>query len=154
MIGPPTDNTASVAVQGGAAAIVAAFFRDAFLLAAPFLLVAVAVIGVDLYFGLKAAAHRGENIRASRAIRRTLGKAVEYLSWVILASTLSIAFDFQPLTKIILGVVIGIELMSIISNYLEMKGKTVTGLETFFLKLLGRKLNADTSDIVIKDKQQ
>ena len=146
----PTDTT-SIVVQGGAATLAVAFLQDTLDLAFPFLVVAGVVIIVDLIFGVQAAHKRGEDVRASKAIRRTIGKSVEYLSWVILGATLAIAFEWPSLSKWIIGVAISIELMSIISNWLALHGKKVTGLEEFAKGVLRDKTGHDASMIQITD---
>lgn len=146
----PTDTT-SVVIQGGAATLAVAFLRNTLDLAFPFLVVAGVVIIVDLIFGVKAAAQRGEVVRASKAIRRTIGKAVEYLSWVILGATLAIAFEWPPLSKIIIGVAISIELLSIVSNWLSLHGKKISGLEEFAKEFIKDKTGTDASMIHITD---
>lgn len=146
----PTDTT-SVIVQGGAATLAVAFLRDTLDLAFPFLIVAGVVILVDLFFGVQAAHKRGEDVRASKAIRRTIGKAVEYLSWVILGATMAIAFEWPPLSKVIIGVAISIELLSIVSNWLALHGKKITGLEDFAKGVIQDKTGHDTSMIHITD---
>lgn len=149
----PTDTT-SVVIQGGAATLAVAFLRNTLDLAFPFLVVAGVVIIVDLIFGVKAAAQRGEVVRASKAIRRTIGKAVEYLSWVILGATLAIAFEWPPLSKIIIGVAISIELLSIVSNWLSLHGKKISGLEEFAKEVIKDKTGHDASMIHITDAEQ
>ena len=146
----PTD-TASVVVPGGAAALAVAFLRDTLDLAVPFLVVAAVVIVVDLIFGIAAARKRGEEVRASRAIRRTVGKAVEYLSWVILGATLAIAFEWPPLAKLLVGIAISIELLSIVQNWLLLHGKKISGLGAFAQGVIKDKTGHDASMIQITD---
>ena len=120
----------------------------------PFLIVALLLIIVDLVFGIAAARKRNEIVRFSRALRRTVNKLVEYACWVILAASLAVAFDYKPLNWILLAVVIGNEMISILTNWLFVHGKKVTGLQDFFLALLGKKLDADTSGIHIEDAEK
>lgn len=120
----------------------------------PFLIVALLLIIVDLVFGIAAARKRNEIVRFSRALRRTVNKLVEYACWVILAASLAVAFDYKPLNWILLAVVIGNEMISILTNWLFVHGKKVTGLQEFFLRLLGKKLDADTSSIHIEDAEK
>ena len=54
----------------------------------PYLVIAAVVILIDLVFGIRAAQRKGDRIRISRAIRRTIGKAVEYFCWAVLASSM------------------------------------------------------------------
>lgn len=93
---------------------------------APWLLLGALVILVDLRFGIKAARKRGELVRTSRAIRRTLNKSIDYLGIVSLAEVLSRTFGVSlgvPIVSIgMLFIVYGIELSSILNNYFEYKG--------------------------------
>lgn len=146
-------DTPSVAVQGGAATVALAFLRNALDIAFPFLVVAGVVILVDLYFGVKAAIKRGEQVKASRAIRRTVGKAVEYLSWVILGATLALAFEWAPLSKVVIGFAIAIEFLSIVTNWMSLHGKRITGLEEFAKEVIEKKTGLNTDKIHIEDEQ-
>ena len=93
---------------------------------APWLLFAAALVIVDLRFGIMAARCRGEEIRLSRAVRRTVNKAVDYLSWVTLAELASQTFGLVIGVPIVsmgtLLLIYGIEFNSCMNNYLEYKG--------------------------------
>lgn len=93
---------------------------------APWLLLGAITIIVDLRFGIKAAKARGEKVRTSRAIRRTLNKAIDYLGIVSLAEMLSRTFGVSlgaPIVSMgMLFIIYGIEVTSILNNYFEYKG--------------------------------
>lgn len=93
---------------------------------APWLLLGMVLVFVDLRFGLLAAKARKEDIRPSRAWRRTLNKMVDYLCWVTLAEVCSRTFGLAlgaPIVSIaMLFIIYGIELNSCVNNYLEYKG--------------------------------
>lgn len=146
-----TTVTTQVAAQGSTSILMVAFFRNSLQLAMPFIVPALLLIFVDLIFGCMAAKRRGEDVRTSRAIRRTVDKIVSYTCWVILSATLAVAFDFPALNKIILGVVMGVELISVVTNYFFMRGKKITGIWETLLKIVGKKVDADLSDIKIED---
>ena len=57
-----------------------------------FLLAAFALVLADLKFGIEAARHRGETIRKSRAIRRSANKIIDYLCWILVATSFGEAF--------------------------------------------------------------
>lgn len=91
------------------------------------LLLALLVVLVDLRFGIRAARKRGETIRTSRAIRRTINKIVDYICWILLAGVLGEAFG-EPfgiplLPLLVLLVVFGCEINSCFSNYFESRGQ-------------------------------
>ena len=91
-----------------------------------FLLLAVILILGDLRFGIAAARKRGEHIRPSRAVRRSLNKLVDYICWLSIATVVGInfgsVFGLPLLSVIIMAVVCIIEMSSIVDKYLEYKG--------------------------------
>ena len=91
-----------------------------------FLILAIILILGDLRFGIAAAKKRGERIRPSRAVRRSINKLVDYICWLSIATVVGInfgtVFDIPLLSVIIMAIVCLIELSSIIDNYLEYKG--------------------------------
>lgn len=90
-----------------------------------FLVLAIVLILGDLRFGIAAARKRGEKIRPSRAVRRSLNKMVDYICWLSIATVVGVnfgsVFGLPLLSVIIMAVVCVIELSSIIDNYLEYK---------------------------------
>lgn len=91
-----------------------------------FLILAIILILGDLRFGIAAAKKRGEHIRPSRAVRRSLNKLVDYICWLSIATVVGVSFGsvfgLPLLSVIIMAVVCVIEMSSIIDNYLEYKG--------------------------------
>ena len=91
-----------------------------------FLILAIVLILGDLRFGIAAAKKRGEKIRPSRAVHRSLNKLVDYICWLSIATVVGInfgtVFGIPLLSVIIMAVVCIIEMSSIIDNYLEYKG--------------------------------
>lgn len=106
---------------------------------APWLLLGMVLVFVDLRFGLLAAKARKEDIRPSRAWRRTFNKMVDYLCWVTLAEVCSRTFGLAigaPIVSIaMLFAIYGIELNSCVNNYLEYKG---IKKKWNFFKLVGK----------------
>lgn len=91
------------------------------------MLLALVVVFVDLRFGIRAARVRGETIRTSRAIRRTINKIVDYICWILLAGVLGRAFgkpfSIPLLPLIVLLVIFGCEINSCFANYFESRGR-------------------------------
>ena len=144
-------STSGVIVQSGVTGAAITFFSDTIISMTPYLLVSVILILVDLYFGVKAALHRGETVRLSRAFRRTVGKMFEYLCWVTVSATLGVAFDASFIIWVILGFVMGNEVLSIITNWLESHNKRLVGFNPF--KAVGEKIGVDLSDVHIEKKE-
>ena len=144
------ESTAGIIVQSGVTGAAITFFSDTVISMTPYLIVSLILILVDLYFGVKAALHRGETVRISRAFRRTVGKMFEYLCWVMVSVSLAVAFDVRFLVWIILGFVMGNEVLSIITNWLESHNKRLVGFNPF--KVVGEKIGVDLSDVHIEEK--
>lgn len=113
-------------IIGGFAAAVLSPFVEGWQRIIWFLILAIILILGDLRFGIAAAKKRGEHIRPSRAIRRSLNKLVDYICWLSIATVVGVNFGsvfcLPLLSVIIMAVVCVIELSSIIDNYLEYKG--------------------------------
>lgn len=148
-------STVSTVVQGGVSATAVAFLNEALIHMIPYAFCAVPLIVLDLYWGIKAARHRKEKVTFSRGFRKTMGKIMEYCCWIILASTLALAFRKPWLEWFILASVMGNELISILGNYLETKGlklslKNVWALILrFFGKKIGMELSKEDTDSVL-----
>ena len=113
-------------VQNSATAILTSIFYQALADSIIWLVVAAVVIVCDLFFGCEAARKRGERVRISRAVRRTVNKMCEYLCWVMLGITISIGFAADWLKYLIFAIIYGNELSSCLSNYFAAKGKRIT----------------------------
>lgn len=110
-------STGGVVVGTGLSATLLLFFEQSLSRMLPYLVIAAAVILVDLVFGIRASRRRGERIRVSRAVRRTVGKAVEYFCWTVLASSLAVATGYTAIETGLMLLVIGVELVSIVQNW-------------------------------------
>ena len=113
-------------VLAGTTATVLSPFVDGWQNVFVWIIVAFALILGDLRFGICAARKRGEKIRGSRAVRRTINKMVDYICWVsiawVLGGSFGRLFGVPLLAAIIMLVVCTIELSSIFDNYCEYKG--------------------------------
>lgn len=120
-------STGSVVAGTGFSATLLLFFENSLEKMIPYFFICLVVIALDLWFGVQAARTRKEEVRVSRAIRRTLGKSFEYFCWAVLASSLAVATGYEIIQTGLMLVVIGIECISIFQNWLTIKkGKKVT----------------------------
>ena len=104
-----------------------------------FALCGLILIVADLRFGIMASKKRGETIRTSRAIRRSVNKLIDYTCWVLLATalehTFGIPFHMPLLPTLVMLVVYGVELDSIFKNYFEYRDiKAKVSILNFFKK--------------------
>ena len=113
-------------VIGGFTATVLSPMIDGWAKLLPYIMFAVVLILADLRYGLKAARKRGEEIRRSRAWRRSLNKLVDYICWLSISWFFGITFgkDFGVpiISYVVLAIIYFIEMQSILDNYLEYKG--------------------------------
>ena len=120
-----------------------------------FLILAIILILGDLRFGIAAAKKRGEKIRPSRAVRRSLNKLVDYICWLSIATVVGVnfgtVFGLPLLSVIIMAVVCVIELSSIVDNYFEYKGikKKIN-----IVKLLAKLFRKPEIEEVLEDTEE
>lgn len=127
-------------IISGVAATVLSPFIEGWEYFIVWLIVACALIIGDLRFGIMRAKRRGEKIRGSRAIRRTINKLVDYMCWVsiamVMGGTFGHIFGVPLLAAIIMVIVCAIELSSIFDNYFEYRGiKKKFNVWKFFSKI-------------------
>ena len=152
------EGESALIVQGGVSATVVAFLQTAVLRMIPYSVPAVVLLILDLVYGIKAAGHRGERVRVSTAVRRSVTKMFSYICWIILASTLALSFGVKWLEWCVLGLVYANELISIIGNYLETKGLelSIKDLYRFVFRVgaekVGATMDAAEAEGIIKDK--
>lgn len=106
-----------------------------------FALLGIVLIIADLRFGIRAARARREQIRFSRAGRRTLNKIVDYFCWLLLVAAIDkafIHFEIPLLPAIVLTVIYGFEINSCFSNYFESRGRKI---KVDFLSLFKKKIS-------------
>lgn len=103
-------------------------------------LLAFIFILVDLRFGILSAKKRGEKVRFSRAIRRTMNKIVDYICWLLLAAAFGQVFGepfkIATIREILLIVIFGVELNSCFGNYFDYRG---INMKINIFKFLGKK---------------
>lgn len=114
--------TTSTVAQGSVAVTAIAFFHAALVRMIPYAICAIPLIALDLLWGIRAARFRNEKVTFSRAFRRTMNKTVDYICWIVIAATISLAFDAKIIEWLILGAVMFNEIVSIIGNYFETNG--------------------------------
>ena len=107
----------------------AAFMLQFFQLFEPLrwlIFLAFILILADLRWGIAEAKLRKEEIRFSRALRRTVNKFIDYVLWIIIAALLGQGFGtifyIPTLSFIVLLVVYVIEMSSVCNHYFRIKG--------------------------------
>ena len=153
-----TSNAANTVVTGGTTVTLMAFFSSAMIKILPWLALAVPFLLLDLIYGIKAARFRGDKIRFSTGLRSTVDKAFSYIMWVTAAVMLASLFEASWLDKVVLGLVYGNEFISILGNYLETKGITLSLSSLYKLifkkgaEKVGVEISQEEVDSLLKDK--
>lgn len=153
-----TEDSALI-VESGASAALVALLKTAVLRMIPYAVPGLFLVILDLAYGIEAAKKRGETVRSSTAIRRSLTKVFMYICWLILATTIAIAFGKTWLEWGTLALVYGNEFLSIVGNYLESKGMSFSMLAVYrwLLKLFAGKvgqMSDDEANEIIKDEKK
>ena len=142
----------STLVNGGFAALFGGIFVQALEPLVNWLLVMTFIIIADLASGIrKHYLMHDEEIRVSKGVRDTMGKFVTYYSFVIAFVMIDIASGGEyHIDKWACLAVCGIESVSIANNLLKPHGlhMSLQGL----LRVLGKKVEIDTDEIVKKDE--
>lgn len=135
-------------VEGSVSAALVTLLQTAVLRMIPYAIPGLFLLVLDLLYGIRAAQSRGEKVRMSTAIRRSMTKLFSYICWLILATTIAIAFDKTWLEWGTLALVYGNEGLSIIGNYLESKGISFSIVDVYrwILKLFAGKVGGEMSD--------
>lgn len=161
---PDFVTTTNSVVEGGVVAVTVAVLQKTVLAMIPFALPALVLIVLDLHFGIKASRHRyqkykrpADRVTFSKALRGTVGKVFEFAAWLILASSMSIAFQQDWIQWATLGLVYVNEIGSVIGNYLCTKDIEFSLLGFFKAVLIfvgrwvGSKLGIVTDDVTFDD---
>ena len=149
----------AIIIQGGVASTAIAFLQSAVLRMIPYAAPGLMLVVLDLVFGIRAAKMRGERVRFSTALRRTMTKTFCYLCFIVLASTLALAFNKEWLEWVVLGLVFTNEFTSIIGNYLETKGIELSLVDLYRLivrkgaEKVGVEIDKEDAEGIIKPKE-
>lgn len=138
-----TFDTTSLVSQGAAITVVSAMngqVTTLLLQMLPFCYVAIPLITLDLYYGRKKAMYKYENKLSNvpctiqKSVKMTIQKVFNYVSWILLSTSMSMAFGVPSLVYIIMSVIYGLEALSLINKYGESKGIDID--EVGMLKLV------------------
>lgn len=144
-------NTVNIITQGGTAAFLSVYLNQAYMEMLPWIVAAVPLILSDLYFGIQKTRYRGEKVSYTKAIGLTIDKAFSYVCWILISTTLSIAFKTDVIKYTIMGVVYLKEVISCFRNYFNAKGYDVNETEMFRLMWrLAVKRGEETADEISK----
>lgn len=161
---PDIGATTNSVVEGGVVAVTVAVLQQTVLAMIPFALPALFLIALDCNFGIKASRIRyqkykrpEDEVKFPKFLRRTVGKIIEFACWLIVASSMSIAFKKEWIQWTILGAIYLNEIVSIVGNYLYTRGVEFDFLEflkkvfVFVGRWIGSKIGIVTDDVTFDD---
>lgn len=154
MINESVKESITQGVSSGFAALATAFVQESLSHMIPWLIVTCAVIVCDLAFGIRKSMILGEDIRFSKAMRRTMGKMVTYFSFVCMVCMVSVAAGADyGIDKWTCLLICFIEFCSILSNILKPKGYSLN-VKALTSVLLGKALQTDSKELdnIIKEE--
>lgn len=154
MINESVKESITQGVSSGFAALATAFVQESLSHMIPWLIVTCAVIVCDLAFGIRKSLIMGEDIRFSKAMRRTMGKMVTYFSFVCMVCMVSVAAGTDyGIDKWTCLLICFIEFCSILSNILKPKGYSLN-VKALTSVLLGKALQTDSKELddIIKEE--
>lgn len=142
---------AKATITHGATATVAsvapAFIQDSLSHMVPWLIATAAVIACDLAFGIRKSLLMQEDIRFSKAVRRTMGKMVTYFAFVCMVCMVEVAAGSQfGIDRWACLLVCFIEFCSVVSNILAPKGYAFN-LKKFLVLLAGKALRESKEEL-------
>ncbi len=113
--------------------------RDFFIWAKWLMLLALLLTFADLKFGVDKAKYKKEEVRFSRAWKRTINKIIGFIGWITVAyafgQAFGLPFDIPLLPLFILLIIYILECQSVYSNYFAARGKNYkVNLFKFFSK--------------------
>ena len=158
------NNKANMVTQGTTTAVFGAYFHTAYLSMLPWLFAAIPLILIDLNLGRKKAklryakTHKNEDkVTINKSVRMTIDKTFSYICWIMLSTSLAIAFSCDVVKYVIMAIIYGLEVWSILRSYLLTKGFEVSDVDLFRLlcKLVWNKLTGMQEDFktIIKEKE-
>jgi hypothetical protein len=139
------NNVTNNLVQGGTSIVLTAYLQSVYMEMLPWLVAAVPLLIGDLYFGVKLVLYRHERLRLLKAIAMTIDKSFSYVCWVLISTTLSVAFHADAVKYVILAFIYFREVISCFRNYFNSKGYDVD--ERGLFKLLWRKVVGDAVEL-------
>ena len=141
------------------------YFSDILTQMFPFCYVAIPLIVLDLYYGRKKAQYQYENgistqrLTIQKSIKMTIQKVFNYISWIFLSVSLSLAFNMPSLVIIIMAIIYGLEVMSLLNKYCESKGIDIdeVGMLKLLFKFIWQRItgiNNERFDDIVKRHQE
>lgn len=135
-------NRSSLLTQGVTAGFFTQYLHATYIAVLPWLIPCVPLIILVCKYGRINANTKGEEVTWCKTIKMAINKVINYVCWIMISCTLSIAFDCKSITYVIMALVYGIELMKCILRYVQSQGYNVSERQALivFLKIILQKI--------------
>lgn len=142
-------NRMNMVTQGTTTVIMGSYFYSAYVAMLPWFIAAVPLILIDLRLGRKKARMKGEKVTLNKSVRMTIDKTFSYICWIMLSTTLAMAFDVEAIKYFIMGVIYGLEVISSLNSWFITKNINVDEIEMFriLLKFLWKRLTGEEEEL-------
>ena len=143
----------SLITQGVTAGFFSQYIHETYIAVLPWLIPAIPLILLVCKYGRLNAKAKREEVTWCKTIKMAVNKIFNYICWIMIACTLSIAFDCSAIAYAIMAVVYGLELMKCILRYVQSHGYKVSERQALvvFLKIILQKftsMEVDTDQII------
>lgn len=139
-------NRTSLLTQGVTTGFLAQYLYHTYIAVLPWLIPCIPLIILVCKYGRANAETKGEEVTWCKTIKMAVNKMFNYICWIMIACTLSIAFDCQSITLLIMAVVYGLEVMKCILRFVQSQGYDVNERQALgiFLQLVVKKVTGET----------
>lgn len=151
-------NRSSLLTQGVTAGFFTQYLHATYIAVLPWLIPCVPLIILVCKYGRINANAKGEEVTWCKTIKMAINKVINYVCWIMISCTLSIAFDCKSITYVIMALVYGIELMKCILRYVQSQGYNVSERQALilFLKIILQKITnseVNTEELIPNDNE-
>lgn len=141
-------NRSSLITQGVTTGFLSAYLHQTYIAVLPWLIPCIPLMLLVSKFGRENARLKGEEVTWGKTLKMAINKIFNYICWIMIACTLSIAFSSDAITIVIMAIVYGLEVMKVILRYVQSQGYEVNERQALgvFLKIIIKKFTGEDVD--------
>lgn len=141
----------SLLTQGITTGFLSQYLYQTYVAVLPWLFPCIPLIVLVCKYGRAKAKLNGEEVTWGKTIKMAINKVFNYICWIMIACTLSLAFQKNSITFVIMAIVYGLEVLKLILRYVQSIGYEVderTAL-AIFLKLMLSRVTGQNANITL-----
>lgn len=147
----------SLITQGITTGFLSQYLYQTYVAVLPWLLPCIPLIILVCKYGRAKAKLNGEEVTWGKTIKMAINKVFNYICWIMIACTLSLAFQKNSITFVIMAIVYGLEVLKLILRYVQSHGYEVNekqALVIFIKLILARYTNVDLNEKSENDESE